>query len=109
MLQLQCLSAHGEAFEHCSGSIRYITPNQMLRMGDRRQLGFRYCARLIARGLLRFVEQTDWEKSPIKVDPRGWRYEVRSGVIPTIDGGGGQPITWVEVLFDYSDCSPIEC
>jgi hypothetical protein len=110
LLQLQCLGGSGEAFEHCKGSIRYITPNQMLRSGDRQQFGYRYQAALLARGLRIFDEQTDWEKSPIKIkrDP-DWRWETRGGVMPTIDGGGGQPITWVEVFFDYSDCSPIDC
>lgn len=108
LLQLQCLSAHGESLEHCKGSIRYCLLNEQIVMGDRQQLGTRYAARMLARAIRQFVEMTDWAESPIKLGQNKLVAETRSGTLKNADGSNGPTLMWVEILFDYFDCSPIE-
>lgn len=103
LLQLQCLSAEGEALQQCQGSIRYVLINEMIQTGEQQQLGFRWVQRAIAKALREFQFHQGFGSIPIDIPPQKFRSETKAGVLKLADGQSAASLTWVEVFFSYGD------
>lgn len=107
LLQVQCLSREGEFLDHCQGSIRYLLPNDQLRVGSEQQTTLPYVAQALAKQLRKFEEGNLPCDSPIQLlSLHTLRSETRTGPLTLVDGGQVQ-LTWCEVFFRYSDHTQI--
>lgn len=107
ILQVQCITAEGEALEMCKGSIRYIRLNEQVHVGEQQQLGFRWTMRAIAKALREIQFESTYCEAPIKIAPQSFKAEVRSGSLKLADGAIAANLTWVEVWFDYADSADL--
>lgn len=108
LLQAQCLSSTGESLEECQGSIRYCLINEMIRVGDQQQLGFRYMERAIAQALRKHRDRYAGCNAPLRLkDLDKIRAEVRVGDLKGADGTSLGTITWTEIFFNYYDAADI--
>ena len=103
LIQLQCLKREGESLERCRGSIRYLLPNDQLRVGSQQQTSFPYVAKAIARQLGLFDLSQPACGAPLQlVNLPDLLAETRTGPLTLLDGGTIQ-LSWVEILFEYRD------